>query len=435
MTGPDGAPRPGADERHPVAVARRPLDATVVVPGSKSLTNRAALVAGLARGTSHLKGVLLADDTRDMLRCLADLGAGVEVDESGPAVTIVGVDGRINHGPLEINTGLGGTTTRMVMAAVGLGHGVYEVDAAAPMRGRPMADLFDALVELGAGVESLDAPDHLPVKLTASGLDGGPVSISGARSSQFITALLLVAPYGRQPLDLEIIDGLVSSSYVGLTASVMAAFGVEIDRVDERRLRVPVGGYEASDYVVEGDASSATYPAAAALVAGGRVRIEGVGRSSAQGDLAFFEHLSSMGASVEMGERWIEVAADGPLGPLRADLSDCSDAVPTLAVVAAVAQGESVFDGIGFIRRKETDRIGDVVAELRRCGIEASEESDGMRITGGRPVGAAVDPHGDHRLAMAFSLFGLIAGGLSIADPDCVAKSWPEWWNVLEDLT
>ena len=388
-----------------------PLDADVVVPGSKSLTNRALVAALLADGTSTLTNVLVADDTEGMVEAVRALGAEVTQSADGTTLTVVGTAGRLRPGPLTIHARQAGTTARFLPPVLALGDGRYRLDADPAMRARPMGPLIEALRSLGVTVEEEGDPGHLPFTVVgAGGPLGGRVAVRGDVSSQFVSGLLLAG------VEVDLTTDLVSRPYVEMTRAVMAAF---------------VGG--ATAFTVEPDATAASYFLAAAAICGGRVTVPGLGRSSLQGDLAFVEVLARMGADVDVGDDAVTVRGR-ELHGVEVDMADISDTAQTLAATAVFADSPTRVTGIGFIRRKETDRVGNVVRELRRCGIDAAEEDDGFVIHPGSPRPATVETYGDHRMAMSFALLGLRADGIRIADPGCVAKTFPGFWDALETL-
>jgi 3-phosphoshikimate 1-carboxyvinyltransferase len=389
----------------PIEPIAGPLDATVEVPGSKSYTNRALLVAALADGRSSLPGLLAADDTEAMTDGVRRLGATVDGE------TVVGTP--LPDGEHGLDVRMSGTTARFVTAVAATGPGRYTVDGDEQMRARPMDVLTSALRSLGADVDG----DSLPLTV-GGGVRGGVVELPGDVSSQFLSGLLLAGPLMDEGLELRPTTPLVSESYLRMTVRVMEAFGAVVDG-----LRVAPGRYRATTFAIEPDASAATYFWAAAAICGGTVRVPGLDRSSLQGDVAFLDLLERMGAGT------------GELRGIDCDMRDCSDAVPTMAVVAAVANGTTTINGVGFIRRKESDRIGAVVTELRRLGVEAEEMTDGLRITGGSGVRpGVVQTYRDHRMAMAFAVLGLRFPGISIADPGCVDKTFPGFWDALATL-
>lgn len=417
-----------------VTPARGALDAVVEVPGSKSIANRALVCAALASGTSQLHRIAPGDDTTVMVEGLRTLGVEVHVD--GSTARVIGSRGRLTTRDVTIPTGLAGTTSRFLTAVGALAQGSVIVDGDAPLRRRPMAPLHDALGALGAEVEALGDPGHLPVRVSRRQLRGGTVALPGDVSSQYVTALMLIAPLLDGGLTIELATPLVSRPYVAVSAAVMAAFGAEGIAVGEHAVRVESGGYTATELWVEPDASSASYPLAAAAICGGQVTVPGLGCDALQGDARFADLLAEMGCEVERTTDHTTVRRH-PTVTLRGitvDMSDVSDLVPTLAVVAAFAVGPTRITGVGFIRRKESDRIGDLVAALRRLGVDAVEEGDGLTVRAGHPRGALVGTHHDHRLAMALSLVGLAVPGVAIDDPEVVSKSWPGWWEVLDRL-
>jgi 3-phosphoshikimate 1-carboxyvinyltransferase len=422
-------------ETRAVPPLSRPPDATVAVPGSKSLTNRALVAAALARGTSRLEGVLLADDTEAMLTCLHALGIALEVERQASRVVVEGCGGVLPPGPAELDARLSGTTARFLAPLLTLGRGRYVLDAGAPFRARPMGTVLEAVAGLGAKVEMLGAPGHLPVAITpGAGRAHERIEVAGDVSSQFLSGLLLTAPCRDDGLEVRLTTPLVSVPYVELTLDVIAAFGARVERPDERTFRVAGGGYTATTYAVEPDASAATYLLAAAAITGGRVRVPGLGTGARQGDAAFADVLERMGARVVRDADGVEVTGTGRLEGIDVDLADLSDTAQTLAAVAVFADGPTRVTGIGFIRRKETDRIAAVVTELRRCGIDAVEEPDGFLVHPGRVRPATVRTYDDHRMAMSFALLGLVADGIRIADPGCVAKTFPTYFDVLDEL-
>ncbi len=412
----------------------RPLDAPpnaqVRVPGSKSITNRALVAAALADGTSVLRGVLHADDSEAMVGAIRGLGASVEVD--GDTATIRGVAGRPAPAPAwRVDAHDAATVARFMLAVAACVPGEHLVDGAAQLRGRPMGPLVDALRTLGARVEEQGPAGRLPVRVTGP-IQGGKVELSGDVSSQFTSALMLVAPLLRGGIRIDFTTPLVSRPYVQMTAAVMAAFGCAAT-VDEEAVVVPEGRYVAARYDVEPDASSASYFYAAAAVTGGSVAVEGLGAGSLQGDLAFVDLLERMGAVVDRTGPVVRVSG-APMRGVDVELSSISDTAPTLAAVAPFASSPTRARGIGFIRSKETDRIGLIVQELRRLGVDASEEIDGFVVNPGLPRAGVVDAHGDHRLAMAFAVIGLRVRGIEIAGAECVTKTFPGFFTALDQL-
>ena len=421
---------------YPIEPIGGPLDADVRVPGSKSITNRALVCAALARGTSVLTGALFADDTEAMLGVLVALGLTVETDPAGERVTVTGTDGHVPSTKEPIDVRQSGTTARFVLPLLALGEGAYEVTAHPQMQGRPVGFAIAAAEALGARIDARG--EHtLPATVTA-GPEVGRVSrfeMPGNISSQFLSGLLLVAPCLPDGLTIAVTTELVSRPYVDLTIAVMEAFGARVARPDRDTFVVEPTGYAATTYAVEPDASAASYPLAAAAICGGRVRVAGLGPGAAQGDAAFADVLAAMGATVTRDDRGTEVSAEpGALVGGTFDFTHISDTAQTLAMVAPFAAGTTTIEGIGFIRRKETDRILAVATELTRCGINVRTDDDGWAIEPGRPVAAVIQTYGDHRMAMSFALLGLAVPGIAIADPTCVAKTFPGYWDLLESL-
>jgi 3-phosphoshikimate 1-carboxyvinyltransferase len=415
-----------------------PPDAEVPAPGSKSVTNRALLCAALATGTSTLTGALFADDTAAMVGALRDLGVVVDTDESESRMVVHGVgaaigdrtatDGRATA----VDARQSGTTSRFVLPAAALTATPVVVDGSAQLRARPFGPLLDALIELGASVRPLDRPGYLPVEV-AGPLTAREVTIPGHLSSQFLSGLMLAAPLLPAGLTVRVATPLVSVPYVRMTGRVMAAFGAAAD-VTEAMVSVPAGAYTATAYPVEPDASAASYLFAAAALTGGRITVPGLGADPLQGDVAFVDLLAKMGAQVQRGADAITVRGTGTLHGIDVDMADISDTAQTLAAVAVYADSPTRVRGIGFIRGKETDRIAAVVTELRRAGIDATEDEDGFTIQPGPPQPTTFQTYDDHRMAMSLALLGLRSPGVEIADPGCVAKTFPTYFEVLDSL-
>ena len=412
-------------------VASGPVTGRVAVPGSKSIANRALVCAALAEGPSHLHHVATGDDTLAMIDCLRAFGIGIDV--LGDGLVVTGAGGHLRGGGT-LDARLAGTTSRFVTAVAALATDTSVVTGGAPLRNRPMAPLHDALRSLGARVESVDEPGHLPVRVSGGRISGGTVQLPGDISSQYVSALMLIAPLMDQGLTIQLTSPLVSRPYVAITAAVMSSFGASGIAIGDRLVSVEPGAYVAVDYSIEADASSASYPLAAAAITGGRVTVAGLGSEALQGDAVFADVLGSMGCVVERDATSTTVSESVSRG-IEIDMADMSDLVPTLAAVAAFAPSPTRITGVGFIRVKESDRIGDLVRGLRALGVDAREESDGLTVVpGGTLHGANLRTHDDHRLAMAWSLLALRVPGIVIDDASVVAKSWPSWWDVRSSL-
>ncbi len=421
------------------APIERPVDGTVVIPGSKSITNRALPIAALARGESRLTGALFSDDTRYMAEALNQLGIRVEADESANAFSITGGDGAFPATTADLFIGNSGTTVRFLTAVLTLGHGVFRIDGIPRMRQRPIQPLITALNDLGGNVASEEDTGCPPVRVIANGLPGGTVTVPGDQSSQYFSALLIAAPYARAGMEILVEGDLVSKPYMPMTASVMRAFGVdvELDQIDWQRFAVAPGQrYTGRAYHIEPDASNASYFFAAAAVTGGRVRVDGLGASSTQGDLQFVKVLEAMGATVTIADDYTEVIGP-PGGALRGvdlDLNAISDTAQTLATIAPFASGPTTIRGVGHARLKETDRVAALATELRKLGQQVEERPDGLTITPQPITPADIDTYDDHRMAMSFGVATLRAPGIRILDPGCTAKTFPDFFQRLTAL-
>jgi 3-phosphoshikimate 1-carboxyvinyltransferase len=415
---------------------RGPLDATVSVPGSKSITNRAAVCAALANGTSTLVGALHSEDTEAMRIALGALGVTIAVDAD--TWRVEGLGGRLLAPAAPLDARASGTTARFLTAAATLADGAVVIDGAPRMRERPIDDLVHALRTLGAAVEILGRGGCPPVRVAGGGLHGGRATIDARRSSQFVTAVLLAAPYAGEDVVLEPIDGtVVSRPYVDLTLQVMTAFGADAAWSEGgRALRVAAGRpYAPRPFAVEPDASAAAYPFAAAAIAGGVGRGSSIPAHSLQSDFRLLGILETMGCRVERSGD--TVAVHGPPERLRGvdvDMNELPDAVLALAVVALFAEGPTRIRNVANLRIKETDRLAALETELRKLGAGARTGPDWLEIEPGPLRGAAIDTYDDHRMAMAFALAGLRVPGVVIRDPGCVAKTWPDFFAALARL-
>jgi 3-phosphoshikimate 1-carboxyvinyltransferase len=415
------------------------IGATVTVPGSKSITQRAAVAAALAKGTSRLVNPLESEDTgllRDAL-----ISVGIPILREGGCWTVEGKGGEISPASGDLYLGNNGTGIRFLTSVVALGSGRYVLTGTRRMAERPVEPLLQSLKTWGAEAMSKEGTGCPPIEILARGLTGGETLLSARKSSQFLSSLLLVAPYTHKSAKITLDGPLVSRPYVDLTLAVMAAFGIDVQEDDgltrNSSFAVPQGTYLAREYRVEGDASGASYFWAAAAVTGGRVTVEGVPHGSLQGDAAFVDILKKMGCRIEQGPLGMTVQGppDGNLAPVDVDMKRWPDIVPTLAVVAAFAKGVSRITNVSHLRIKETDRLRAVAAELSKMGAQVEELEDGLIIKGGLPLfGTSIKTYDDHRIAMAFAVSGLKVPGVRIQDPDCVRKSFPSFWDVWDAL-
>ena len=413
----------------PVPTVNRPIHGTIRPPGSKSLTNRALVCAALASGTSRLIRPLDSDDTRYMLQAVRQLGVRTRGTLADPLLEVDGCAGRWPATQADLYVGNSGTCMRFLTAVCALGQGRYRLDGNARMRERPISDLLEAMRALGVEVHDELHTGAPPVVVRTAGLAGGRVSVRGDVSSQFLSGLLLAAPYSRAPVVLDISGTLVSRPYVDMTLAVMASFGVQA-RWQQASLHVPQGCYRGCDYQIEPDASAASYFLAAAAITGGNVTIDGLGANSLQGDVAFAHVLQQMGCRVQRLPDRLTLAG-GSLKGVDVDMKHISDTVPTLAVVALFADGPTTISGVEHVRHKETDRLHALATELRKLGAIVEERPDGLRITPTALHGAQIDTYDDHRMAMSLALAGLRTPGVVISHPECTAKTYPGFFDDL----
>ena len=414
---------------------RKPINATIEVPGSKSYTNRALLVAAMARGTSTLTGALFSDDTRYMSASLRKLGVRIDADEKQARFDIHGNGGDIPVSSADLYIGNSGTTSRSLTAYVSLGHGKFVIDGDEPMRhGRPIADLLDALRQIGVSARTQFENGHLPVIVEANGLTGGKTQLDISKSSQFLTALLLIAPYAKNGMEIEVL-GNRTMPYIDITRAVMAAFGVQIISEAYKYFRIEGGQqYQPRSYNIEPDASNASYFFAAAALTGGRVTVQHLNLDSAQGDIHFLHILEQMGCQTTVSNTGITVTGPHQLKGIDVDMRTISDTALTLAAIAPFADSKVTIRNIEHTRWQETDRIHAMVTELRKLDVPVVEHQDGLEISPAPITPAAIDTYEDHRVAMAFSLVGLKTSGIRINDPECVSKTFPNYFEVLEQL-
>ncbi len=418
-------------EIHPVG----PLKAAVSVPGSKSYTQRALVAAALAAGTSRLRNALFSEDTSHLMNALGDLGVGIRVE--GNDLIVAGTGGCIANPQKELFVGNNGTALRFLTALASLGTGMTVVTGEPRLRERPLQPLLKALESLGVATHTRDGKGYPPIRIDASGLRGGQVAFRDADSSQYISALLLSAPYAQGDVSIRLEGRTVSQPYIDMTIEVMRAFGAVVTSEGHHHYHVPgTQCYQGREYAVDGDASSASYFFLAAALCRGPVTVMNINPKSCQGDLRLLDFLEQLGCTIRRGESWIEVTGHKlPEGEYHFDMGDMPDMAPTMAVLSAFRPGRTVIGNCAHLRIKESDRIASLVTELNRIGVGAREMPDGLVIDGGRPRGAQIETYNDHRIAMSFAVAGLAAPGMRIANEHCVNKSFPGFWDALGRLT
>lgn len=423
----------------------RPVIGSIRPPGSKSLTNRALVLAALAGGPTTLTGVLDSVDTQVMIESLRRLGLAIEQDLVAKTITLTGCGGQLGASPLtpspeepveaakELWLENSGTSIRFLTAMCCIGHGRFRLDGNTRMRERPIAPLAAALKEAGVDIRCELGTDCPPVVIDAHGLPGGAWAVDGNLSSQYLSALLMTAPCAQSDVTLRVRGELVSRPYVDMTIANMRQFGAEVTEPSPNVFQITAKPYRGCHYDIEPDASAASYFFALAAVTGGDITVQGLTRDALQGDVAFVEALARMGCQVEYQPNAIRVIG-GPLRGIDIDMNAISDTAQTLACVAPFATGPTRIRNVAHMRLKETDRVAAVVTELRKLGLMVDEHEDGMTIHPGQLRGGTVATYDDHRMAMSFSLIGLRQPGIVIADPGCTAKTYPEYFADLETL-
>lgn len=418
-------------DRARIRQTHRPVEGRVKPPGSKSLTIRALVTAGLARGRSHIYGGLAADDTIAMIGALRALG--LEVDDDLEPWSITGIGGYLNPRETSIDAGESGLTARIALVLAAFTETSVTVTGRGRLLQRPIDGVVDALTAQGVSIQTTNG--LLPATVNGQGgLWGGDIDVDCSKSSQFATALLLAGPVMSEPAHIRVSGLTGSSGYLDSTLAVMEAFGAVVSRTITGFDTEP-GGYRPTDYPIEPDASAAVYPMIAAAITGGRIVIEGLDSTSTQPDMAIAAHLRSMGCVVTDGDDGIVIEGPPRLAPIVADLSDAPDGALGLAVACAFADGESELSGLHSLRYKESDRLRAISAELAKIGIATEVGEDTLRIHPGNARGALVDPHGDHRIAMAMAVAGLRVGGMEVSNPGVVAKTWPGFWRFLYEIS
>ncbi len=410
------------------------LNATVKVPGSKSYTQRALIIGALAKGKSFLRNALLSEDTECFIEALGSLGS--EILNKDGDIIINGTSGNITNPGRQVYLGNNGTAMRFLTGLVSLGKGVFTLAGDPRLCERPIKPLLDALKILGVDARSRNGRGSPPVVVHANGLRGGRVTLTDIDSSQYVSSILICAPFGEKDTVIELQGHIPSLPYIDMTLEVMREFGVEVIRESSNRYSVKSAQrYEGKKYAIEGDVSSASYFFLAAVLCKGRVRVQNINPQTLQGDIGFLPILERLGCTVIRGDHWVEVVG-GELTPGETiiDLGDMPDMVPTLSVLAAVRPGRTIIKNVSHLRIKESNRLEALATELRKTGVKAEEMDDGLVIDGNRPHGTDIETYDDHRIAMSFAMLGLATPGIRIEGRDCVNKSFPSFWEGLKKL-
>jgi 3-phosphoshikimate 1-carboxyvinyltransferase len=410
------------------------IDATVSVPGSKSYTQRALIIAALAEGSSVLHNPLIAEDTGYVIEALRSLGSDIETGDGD--IVISGTGGHLKNPGKEIYVGNNGTAMRLLLGVVALGTGPFTLSGSPRLCQRPIQPLLDALSSMGVDARSKGNNGYPPVIVNANGLRGGTVTFTDIESSQYISAMLICSPFAENDTIIELQGTVPSLPYVDITVDTMKAFGVKVKTETPSRYVVKSPQqYTGTSYSIDGDCSSASYFFLAAALCKGRVRVQHINPKTIQGDIGFLTILEKLGCTVMKGKDWIEVVG-GQLTPgeFTFDLGNMPDMVPTLAVLSAVRPGRTIITNVPHLRIKESDRLAALATELRKIGVRAQERADGLVIEGNRPHGAEIETYNDHRIAMSFAVLGLAIPGIRIQNAGCVDKSFPGFWDELEKL-
>ncbi|UCE53545.1 MAG: 3-phosphoshikimate 1-carboxyvinyltransferase [Desulfobacterales bacterium] len=404
----------------------------IIVPGSKSYTHRMLIAAALSDGMCTIKNALISEDTQFTIEALKQMGIRIESHDS--EILVYGKSGHMESCDAPIYLGNSGTSMRLLTAVAALGDGTYTLAGTERMGTRPIQDLLDALQQIGVRVRCLNKNGCPPIKVSGGSISGDRVGINCQKSSQFLSALLLIAPYTRMGLEIRVTKGPVSRPYVDLTIELMKTFGISIKREGYLKFKVPGAQvYRAGEYMVEADCSQAGYFWGAAAITGAEIKVVGIDANSPQGDVRFVDLLQSMGCQIYKEKDGIRVLG-GPLSAIEADLCDMPDLVPTLSVVAAFAKGTTVIRNVAHLKTKESDRLTAVVAGLTKMGIKTHCTENALIVKGGNPRGSIIDTYNDHRIAMSFAIAGLNVPGVYIRGESCVEKSFPTFWQVFEGL-
>lgn len=407
-------------------------DAVITIPGSKSYTHRALIISALADGESILIHPSQNEDIRRTLQGLNHFG--IHISQKDDGLHVFGRGGRLEGGTGDIFVGNSGSSMRFLTALSALKNGDTQLDGDERMRQRPIGDLLSGLRQLGVEAYSKEKEGFPPVVIQSHGLKGGRARIRGEESSQYLSALLMIAPYAQEDVYLKVMGPLVSSPYIDITLDVMSGFGVKVEREGYHSFFVRARQcYHPQRYQIEGDASNASFFFAAAAITKGKVKVVNYNPHSIQGDVRFLDILEEMGCKIICGEDWAEINGRDLHGR-DIDMSEIPDLVPTLSVTAAFAKGETLIRKIGHLRLKESDRIKAITVGLQKMGIQVRNGEDWLWIKGGGAHGAEIEPFGDHRIAMSFAIAGLVVPGIKIHGEECVAKSFPDFWERLKQL-
>lgn len=404
----------------------------VTVPGSKSYTHRILIAAALSDGICTIENGLKSEDTTFTQNALQQMG--VRIEERNNKLVVYGTKGELKPSGGPIFLGNSGTSMRLLTSVAAIGKGIYTLTGSKRMEQRPIQDLLDGLKQIGVWARCVNNNGCPPVEIKGGKIKGGKVSLNCKISSQYLSSILLIAPYTKEGLEITVAEGPVSRPYVDLTVDIMAKLGIIVTREGYNRFRIAGNQtYRSGSYRVEPDCSQAGYFWAAAAITGATIKVKGIAKDSRQGDIRFTEVLEAMGCQVAHEKDGIAVAG-GELAAIEVDMADMPDMVPTLAVVAAFAKGTTIIKNVAHLKAKESDRLGSVAKELTKMGIEASSTDTGLIIKGGKPRGAEINTYNDHRIAMSFAVAGLVVPGIVIRDEKCVEKSFPDFWNVFERL-
>ncbi len=416
-------------EKYSVKPYQGRIKAELSLPGSKSITNRALLLSALADGKTKLFNFLFSDDTDFMFKALRQTGMSITADDINKTCEIEG--GKLPEGSFSLFVGNAGTAMRFLSSYYTLGKGEFLLDGDERMRQRPIQDLLNALSQLGCNIQSVKDSGCPPVRIISDGMPGGECMVVGKNSSQYISSILMSAPYSRNGVRIKPSGEVASRPYLDMTIKMMEQFGLKISRNSYKEFSVPAGAYKSpGEYYIEPDASSASYFLAAAAILGGEITIKGLGRNSLQGDALFVKYLEQMGCSVELNDDLIKLISDGKLKGIDADMNSLPDMAPTLAVTALFAEGPTRIRNVANLRIKESDRISALAAELKKLGAEVKESAAGLDIFPKNNYNhALIETYNDHRIAMAFSIAGLKIEGVEISNPSCVSKTFPDFYE------